>query len=139
MKILVPLAQEALSEKIVTEVIQLNERTKEAVDVKLLHVTNPNTAVDSVEVGINLEERMTTEAEDFLTTSRAVLEKAGLKVEVAIREGFAAKEICKEASEAQVDCILIGHHHFTLIQKVTLGSVTAKVVDEAPCPVLVIK
>jgi nucleotide-binding universal stress UspA family protein len=52
-------------------------------------------------------------------------------------EGHAALTITETAEEAGADLIVIASHGLTGLERVLLGSVTARVVRRAPCPVYV--
>jgi nucleotide-binding universal stress UspA family protein len=56
-----------------------------------------------------------------------------------VREGAAAAEIVRFAAEAKTDLIVMGTHGRTGLAHVVLGSVTEKVIREAPCPVLAVR
>ncbi len=63
---------------------------------------------------------------------------AGINVNEVLREGSPAGEIIAQASEDNVDLIIIPSHDKSL-EQVLLGSVAAKVARHAHCPVLVVK
>jgi nucleotide-binding universal stress UspA family protein len=62
---------------------------------------------------------------------------AGLPTTAVELRGRAATEIVAEAGRWQADMIVIGSRGHGLIERMLLGSVSAEVVDRAPCPVLV--
>jgi nucleotide-binding universal stress UspA family protein len=55
-----------------------------------------------------------------------------------VREGAPFYEILEYAKEANIDLIVMGTHGHTGLAHVLLGSVTAKIVRQAPCPVLTV-
>jgi nucleotide-binding universal stress UspA family protein len=57
----------------------------------------------------------------------------------AVREGAPFYEILEYAKEADIDLIVMGTHGHTGLAHVLLGSVTAKIVRQAPCPVLTVR
>jgi nucleotide-binding universal stress UspA family protein len=61
----------------------------------------------------------------------------GVSVEVQIREGRPASEIIIEAGRFGADLIVVGARGLSAVRRVLVGSVSAEVVDHAPCPVLV--
>jgi nucleotide-binding universal stress UspA family protein len=65
--------------------------------------------------------------------------KPYLKVTTKLVEGRPADKIVETAKEEKVDIIVMGHRGVSGIKKLFLGSVSKQVVDEAPCPVLIIK
>ena len=56
-----------------------------------------------------------------------------------MREGAPFYEILEYAKEANIDLIVMGTHGHTGLAHVLLGSVTAKIVRQAPCPVLTVR
>lgn len=63
---------------------------------------------------------------------------AEITVNEVLREGTPADEIIAQASEDNVDLIIIPSHDKSL-EQFLLGSVADKVARHAPCPVLVVK
>lgn len=63
----------------------------------------------------------------------------GIKVDTKVLKGNPADEICKEAKEGEYDLVVIGSRGIGDIKGFFLGSVSNKVVKQAPCPVLVIR
>lgn len=67
-------------------------------------------------------------------------EEAGVKARTALREGAHAHEgITKLAGETHALMIVLGTHGRTGLSKLVLGSVAARVITEAPCPVLTVR
>lgn len=60
-------------------------------------------------------------------------------VEYHILHGTGAHEIVEAAQEMKSDLIVIGTHGLTGIERFMLGSVTARTVRRAPCPVFIVK
>ena len=60
------------------------------------------------------------------------------RCQIVLREGAAAAEILHQAEEARADLIVLGTHGRTGFERWMLGSVTAKVLRKAPCPVLTV-
>ena len=71
--------------------------------------------------------------EDLAAPVRA----AGLRVERSVVEGRPADVLIRRASEAFADLIVIGNRGLGPITSAVIGSVSAHLVDHAPCPVLV--
>ena len=63
----------------------------------------------------------------------------GLKTEQVIRRGIPHSEIISLARELSVDLIAIGQGSRSGPRRAMIGSVAARVVEYAPCPVLVVK
>ena len=56
-----------------------------------------------------------------------------------IRMGPVNEEICEVADELESDLIIMSTHGHTGLRHAVLGSTTEKVVQHAPCPVLVVR
>jgi nucleotide-binding universal stress UspA family protein len=67
----------------------------------------------------------------------APLERRGLRVECAVLGGRAATAIVDDAVSAHADLVVVGSHGRGELGSFLLGSVSAEVVDRAPCPILV--
>lgn len=63
----------------------------------------------------------------------------GIKAKTAILDGVIDEEIVRFAEENKVDLIVIGTHGRKGVSKFFLGSVAARVISSAPCPVLTIR
>jgi len=59
----------------------------------------------------------------------------GLKVQRVVAEGDAAREIDTCAREQGIDLIMMPTHGYGVFRTLLLGSVTAKVLHDTPCPV----
>ena len=64
---------------------------------------------------------------------------ADLVSPAVIRKGRPYREITEAARTLKVDLIVISTHGYTGLDRAVLGSVTERVVREAPCPVLVVR
>ena len=67
------------------------------------------------------------------------LETKGLEFEKKVISGIPYEVIVNEAKNEDYDLIVMGRRGLTKLERVFLGSVTQKVLAEAPCSVLVIK
>ena len=56
-----------------------------------------------------------------------------------VRAGEAATEIVASASNRPVDLIVMGHRSQSRLAQALLGSVARRVLDTAPCPVLIVR
>jgi nucleotide-binding universal stress UspA family protein len=63
--------------------------------------------------------------------------RANLEIEPVLLRGRAASVIVDQARASSTDLIVVGHRGLGAWQSRLLGSVSAEVVDQAPCPVLV--
>jgi nucleotide-binding universal stress UspA family protein len=62
----------------------------------------------------------------------------GIPAEMKILYGDPVEELRREAGEGGYDFIVAGSRELGPIGRVVLGSVSARLVNEAPCPVLVV-
>jgi nucleotide-binding universal stress UspA family protein len=78
------------------------------------------------------------EAEAALGRARDLLQ--GAEVSTKIRIGQASREIVDEADEGKYDLVIVGEHQNpNLLARFVSGSDTIRVVEHAPCPVIVAK
>ena len=77
-------------------------------------------------------------AADHLVQVRASL-PVDLSVEMKITHGGPAEAIVAAARRAAVDLIVMASHGYKGLRRWMLGSVTEKVLQNAPCPVLVVR
>ncbi len=77
-------------------------------------------------------------AEELLDSIIDDLDLCDIKAEKAVLFGEPYAEILACAREDQVDLIVMGNRGFSKIKRFFVGSVTQRVISEAPCPVLVI-
>ena len=66
-------------------------------------------------------------------------EKTNLKIEPKLMEGRPADTIVQVAEEEKFDLIVLGSRGLSGIKRFFLGSVSNEVVNQAKCPVLVVK
>jgi nucleotide-binding universal stress UspA family protein len=82
---------------------------------------------------------MTEESEKRLNALKDDLSKKGIQMESEVKFGNAAETILKTCNDRKIDIVVIGSHGRHGAKKFLLGSVSSKVVDHAPCDVLVVK
>jgi universal stress protein A len=79
------------------------------------------------------------EAREHLAAFEQELLNRGLKVEAYLRVGCPFDEIVRTADHLNVDLIIIGSHGCSPLTRLLVGSTAERVVEHAPCPVLVVK
>lgn len=84
-----------------------------------------------------LEADLAANAERTLEEASGVLAAAGRSVERQVLRGRPGSAIVDEAATWGADLVLLGSRGHGAIASMVLGSVSAEVVDHAPCPVLV--
>jgi len=107
--------------------------------VRVVHAIEPLTTVTAfapVPI-LDLSEEADRELRGELETFAAPLRSPQRTVEIVLRFGRAADVIVAEAERFGADLLVIGSRGRGGIASMVLGSVSAEVVDRAPCPVLV--
>lgn len=79
------------------------------------------------------------EARENLEAFAQELSNQGIKVQPHLRVGYPFDEIVLMANHFDVDLIIIGSHGRGGISRLLVGSTAERVVEHAPCPVLVVK
>lgn len=74
-------------------------------------------------------------AEETAERARA----AGVSATFEVREGDPAEEICEAAEESGATLVVIGAHGWGAFKRFFFGSVSMRVLHEAPCGVLVVR
>jgi len=78
-------------------------------------------------------------AEEQLREFAKVHAEGGLHAKVIVEEGVVTESILDFAGENSIDMIVMGTHGRKGFQRLTLGSVTERVLRRAGCPVLVVR
>jgi nucleotide-binding universal stress UspA family protein len=86
-----------------------------------------------------ITESLYSEAEGSMKKVTADLATKGVKAAVVIKDGHPAEMILDTANEIGADLIVVGSHGRHGAKRFFMGSVSAKIVEHAPCNVLVIK
>lgn len=79
------------------------------------------------------------QAQAILEKTAKVFEDAGIKAETVVRRGDPGREIAELAREGGFDHIIMGTRGAGALGGLIFGSVAQKVVQLAPCPVLLVK
>ncbi len=64
--------------------------------------------------------------------------RSGVEADIYVREGRPYRVIIDLANELNSDIIIMGSHGRTGLKRIFMGSVTARVIGHAPCPVMVV-
>lgn len=113
--------------------------------VRVLSVVEPATPPAAelwYDAGGSLErvhQQLTKRATQLTTSAAKKLERKGLTIETAVREGDPRAEIVDDAGNWSADLIVLGSHGYTGIKRFLLGSVALSVVSHAPCSVEVVR
>ena len=133
-KILVPLDGSAVAEEILVHVELIARQSGAA--VILLRVVPFLWPSEHVHVR-EMADKMDKEASDYLFTIETHLVEKGIEASVSVHEGNVPEVICDTARENGVDLIEISTHGHGGVKRWALGSVTSKVMQASPVPLLV--
>ena len=100
-----------------------------------LHVVGVACAAE-VETHV-MRDRLRVDCAAYLKPLYARGSAAHVEVEVEVADGVPAWEIAQAARRIGADLIVIGHRHRNLLQRCMEASVAKRVLDRAPCAVLV--
>jgi nucleotide-binding universal stress UspA family protein len=110
------------------------------VAVSVEHATLPGAGYyGSAEVIAELSRAAAERAQEALTQVEAVAGEAGVECEVVHATGSVPEEICRVAARQKARMLVIGAHGWGPLRRVLHGSVSTAVVQQAPCPVLVVR
>lgn len=93
---------------------------------------------ESVKLEKQLEIKAKENAERLLSAIVSNLDFQGIRVETEVLIGEPYDKIIETAVNDKVDMIVMSNRGFSKIKRFFVGSVTQKVISEAPCPVLVV-
>ena len=75
---------------------------------------------------------------ELLTTAKTLFTQQGIAAETIEREGKPAFTICDVADEIEADIIVMGCRGLGLTEEGAAESVTNRVINLSPCPVLIV-
>jgi len=126
------------------KIIRLTSRLAKAANanITVLHVNDP---VPAMYTGLgamdeSLAEMLQTDTPTarYLRWSADYLDRQNVDAELKIRQGVAAEEILREAQRGNYDLIVVGASSKSTIQRAISEPVNQRLLDEAPCPVLIV-
>jgi nucleotide-binding universal stress UspA family protein len=124
------LAVKCQSDLILLNVVRLPEGKQEAFTDYLQH----EHSADPPSVVV-----MDSARDELARLSDRLISESHIGVTCEVRAGEAATEIIASARERSSDLIVIGHRGHSRLVRMLTGSVARRVVDTAPCPVLVVR
>jgi len=86
-----------------------------------------------------VHDKIMNNAREMMEPYKQKFAAAEIPVDERILEGAPGENICRVAQTEKCDMIIMGSRGFTDLKGLFLGSVTHRVLHEAPCPVLVIR
>lgn len=117
---------------------------QERAELRLVHVVAPPAVLleDSFMTAKTWAELITAvrrEAQRRLAPLLVKAKKARVRASAAVLEGIPFEEIAREARRRRADLIVMGTHGRTGMARLFLGSVAARVLAVARCPVLTVR
>lgn len=110
--------------------------------INLLYVIRPYAfEYSSVDTGINpsvpeLPGGTSSVGKQILEKIKQEIQTSGTDISIELSQGNPSKVICEKAQEGSYDLIVMGSRGLSGLRSNLLGSVSYKVSQEAPCPVL---
>lgn len=87
----------------------------------------------------SMAEKLEADTKKYLESLKEKAEKEGVSCEILVRSGVEPYQyIVDEAAKNNVEIIIMGKRGRTGLQRLMMGSVTAKVIGHAPCKFLVV-
>lgn len=117
---------------------------QERAELRLVHVMTPpamflEDSYLSARTVREMQSRARRAVEDRLARLLARARRAGVRAGADVREGLPADEIVRAARRRRADLIVVGTHGRSGFARAVLGSVAARVVTLARCPVLTVR
>ena len=140
MKLLVALDLSEHTELILKEAEEVAK--KMSAQVWILHNAEPEPGV--LEFKADPQAARDSLAEKFHLEHRQIqkiakrLRKEGLEATALLVHGPTVEIILKEASDLDVDMIIVGSHGHGAVYQLLMGSVSEGILRESPCPVLIV-
>ena len=143
-KILVPLDGSSLAEQALDPAIALAKQTEnsEIILFRVPFYQGINVVHDAymgVIIPPDIPMQAEAEAKDYLADVQRRLHDTELRIHAKTCVGDEAHAILEIAEEENIDLIVMSTHGRTGIKRWVLGSITERVLQEAPCPVFVIR
>lgn len=146
-KILVPIDGSAESKKAAERAVSIAE--KYGSQVTFLSVITRENELAFAEMGAVEKRYLTLEqewmnlriadAEKILDSMISSLHCEGIEIIKKIVEGIPHPEIISTAKKGDFELIVMGHRGLNTFQRIFLGSVAKRVIEDAPCSVLIVK
>ncbi|MGD9568328.1 MAG: universal stress protein [Sedimentibacter sp.] len=124
--------------KLISVVKSTENRRKER-NENLWNAVDGSIIANSVELEKKLESKYVENAQVLLDQIVTKLDFRGTRVEKEVLIGDPFDKIIETAKNGNYDLIVMGNRGFSKVKRFFVGSVTQKVLAEAPCPVLVIR
>ena len=142
-KILVPVDGSNASQKAAEKAVELAKIFNS--EITFIHVVYVPDTVGHTKYGIYMEydfkemkEKMIETGSKFLESFLANIDCTGVGVQKIVVTGQPYEEILSAAEDGAFDLIVMGRRGFTKVKRFFVGSVTQRVISDAPCPVFIV-
>lgn len=109
--------------------------------VEALHIIDEQVMSDLSRFGAvsptHIEQELEKDGESYLKAVRKLAEAKGCRCQTSLRKGIAYKEIIAEAEQKQASCILMARVGKRGPRRISIGTVTERVIEYARCPVVI--
>lgn len=137
-KILVATDGSPDSEKALEKAIEVAK--KDNVEIIVINVAEDYCPMGLAEMDCNtIKEIVMKESKGIMSNALEKLKVAGIEARGIIESGSPADTIIEVAKKEKIDEIIMATHGRHGAKRAVMGSVTARVVEWAPCPVLIVK
>ena len=125
-------------------VVKKAEKIAKCISAKVWIIHNAEPAPDALEFRANPKAAREALAKKFHSEHQQIqkiakrLRKKGLNTTALLVHGPTVETILKEASELDVDMIVVGSHGRSAMYRLFVGSVSKGILHESTCPVLVV-
>lgn len=110
------------------------------VEVILFHASaDPPTRSELVQAGMDVSFLLRTKAKELLQSTEARFKEAGISYTLQTGLGEPAQVIVDATKEHKIDLVIIGSRGLGSVNSLLLGSVSRRVAQDAPCPVMIVK
>jgi nucleotide-binding universal stress UspA family protein len=132
--ILFPLDRSREAQEAIAVAIDLVQKYQSKL-ILLSVVETPDLSADVIEDPVMQSPE---EIDRLLHSAQALFAKRGIQAEILRREGKPAFTICDVADELNVNLIVMGSRGNGLDAEHAIESVSSRVIDLSPCPVLIV-
>lgn len=138
-KILVPVDGSENSLRAFERALAIAKSTGAQVAAVLVIETPPTVYVESQKLLDQLLQNFRKESAKVLDRYEDIAEKEGMKIESVVMEGDPASNIVAYVEKGGFDMIVMGSRGLGKFRGMVLGSTSRKVLQNAKCPVLIVK
>ena len=108
--------------------------------ITVIHIaTSPPAQSRMIKADFDAHTLLEEDAKEIMKQTFKEINNAGISVDVKVAFGDPADEIVKIIEKEGADLLVIGSRGLGSITGVLIGSVSQKIVHEAPCPVMIVK